>query len=192
VESQGQLRQRIAGSLQRQAPPQGPILAAGASEQAIEEVERELGVILPEDVRASYRRHDGRFSLEPVIAMDMLPLIEMAEWWRILEQLPHDEPWAGQPPYYITDEVVRSDYQAGPVQPVWWHRRWIPFASELAGNLTCIDLASASDGLVGQVIAWDHECGPTRELFPSFQRFLATWADQLESYPPSPPTAGAG
>jgi cell wall assembly regulator SMI1 len=176
-----QLWQRIEVSFQRQGSPRGPSLPLGASEQAIEEVERELGVTLPEDVRASYRRHDGGFSLEPVIAMDLLPLKEMAEWWRILEQLLHDERWARQPPYYFTDEVVHSGYQAGPVQPVWWHRRWIPFASELAGNLSCIDLAPAPGGSVGQVIDWDHECGPSRVLFPNFERLLATWAAQLES-----------
>jgi len=112
--------------------------------------------------------------------MDMLPLTEMAEWWRIHEHLLHDERWASTPPYYFTDEVVRSGYQAGPVQSVWWHRRWIPFASELAGNLTCIDLAPASGGTVGQIIDWDHECGPTRVLFPDFTRLLAAFADQLE------------
>jgi cell wall assembly regulator SMI1 len=63
VEAQEQLWRRIEGRLRRQAPPQGPILATGVSEQAIEEVEREVGGILPEDVRASYRLRDGGFSL---------------------------------------------------------------------------------------------------------------------------------
>src|SRR5262249_9624304 len=148
------LWRRIEARLALQASPTAPHLAAGSSEQALNRVEAELGIVLPEDVRASYRRHDGGFSLEPVIDMDMLPLTEMAEWWRTHEQLLHDARWASHPPYYFTDEVVRSGYQAGPGQPVWWHRQWIPFASELAGNLTCIDLAPATGGTVGQIIDW--------------------------------------
>jgi cell wall assembly regulator SMI1 len=178
----GQLWQRIEASVLARTSSLELPFASGATERAIDAVEDVLGIRLPEDVRATYRRHNGGFSLDPVIAMDMLPLTEMAELWRILEDLLHDEQWATQPPYYFTDEVVRSGHQAGPVQPVWWHRRWIPFASELAGNITCIDLAPAAGGTVGQIIDWDHECGPTRVLYSSFESFLSDWADQLERH----------
>lgn len=175
------LWQRIEPRLQLQVLPSGRDFAPGASEQAIEEVERTVGAMLPADVRASYRRHDGGYSWKPVVAMDALPLTEIAEWWHILEELLHDEDWASQPPYYFSEEVVRSGWQTGPIQPVWWHRRWIPFAADRAGNLWCIDLAPAPGGTVGQIIDWDHECGPSRVLFPSFEHLLTTWAEQLES-----------
>jgi len=177
-----QLWECIEAAIQLQAPPHEPILTPGASEQAIADIERELGVMLPEDVRASYRRHDGGFSLEPVIYMDMSPLAEMAESWHILTDLLRDEEWANQPPYYFSEVVVRSGWQTGPIQPVWWNRRWIPFASELAGNLLCIDLAPAPGGTIGQIIDWDHECGPSRVLFPSFEHLLTSWSEQLEAH----------
>jgi cell wall assembly regulator SMI1 len=75
---------------------------------------------------------------------------------------------------------VRSGWHTGPIRPVWWHRRWIPFGEDSAGNLCCLDLAPASGGTVGQIIDWDHECGPSRVLFPGFHQLLGALAGQVE------------
>jgi len=136
---------------------------------------------LPEEVRASYRRHDGGFRMRLVTDMEILPLAGIAENWQILEELLHDEEWAQQPPYYFSEEVlVRSTWRTGPIQPVWWSRHWIPFAADQAGNHACLDLVPAVGGMSGQIIDWDHECGPSRVLFPDFAHLLAAFADQLE------------
>jgi cell wall assembly regulator SMI1 len=175
-----QLWRRIEASLRLQTPPTGPHLAPGTSKQAIEQLEGVLGGLLPEDFRASYRRHNGGFTMHLVTPMECLPIERIAQTWQLLEELLHDE-WAGQPPYYFTEEVVRSGWQTGPIQPVWWHRRWIPFGSDSAGNLACLDLTPAAGGTRGQILDWDHECGPSRVLFPTFQLLLAALADQMES-----------
>ena len=175
-----QLWRRIETSLRRQAPPSGPQFAPSASEPAIAQLESVLGVTLPEELRASYRWHDGGFTMQLVTPMEILPIARIAELWQILEELLHDDEWAGQPPYYFTEEVVRSGWQTGPIQPVWWHRRWIPCGADSAGNLCCLDLAPASGGTMGQIIDWDHECGPSRVLFPNFAHLLAALADQVE------------
>ncbi len=175
-----QVWQRIEAGLRLHASSTGPQLAPGASERAIEQLEGVLEVTLPEDFRASYRLHDGGFTMQLVTDMEILPLEDIAKTWRILEELPHDDEWARQPPHYFTEEVVRSGWKTGPIQPVWWHRRWVPFGSDSAGNLTCLDLAPALDGTMGQIIDWDHECGPSRMLFPDFGHFLAALADQVE------------
>lgn len=175
-----QLWQRIEAGWRLQTPPAESDLALGASEQAIEEVERLLGTILPQDVRASYRRHDGGYSVELVSEMDVFPLEGIAGCWHIMEELRHDADWVSQPLYYFTEEIVRSGWHTGSIQPVWWHRRWIPFAIDITGNLSCLDLAPAVGGTMGQIIDWDHEAGPSRVLFPSFERLLAALAEQVE------------
>jgi cell wall assembly regulator SMI1 len=176
-----QLWRRIEAGWGRLYPPPGPDLAPGASEQAIEELERLLEFHLPEDLRASYRRHNCGYSVALVSEMDILPLVGIAEWWQILEELRHDEDWTRQPPYYFSAEILgRRAWHTGPLQPVWWHRRWIPIAKDSAGNLSCLDLAPAAGGDVGQIIDWDHEAGPSRVLVPSFERLLATMAEQIE------------
>ncbi len=176
-----QLWQRIEAGWRLQTLPTGQSLTPGASEQAIEEVERLLEITLPEAVRASYRRHNGGYSMELASEMDVLSLADMVDWWQILEKLLHDPNWIGQPPYYFTPEAIQAGWHMDPIQPIWWHRRWIPFASDLTGNLSCVDLAPAAGGTVGQIIDWDHECGPSRVLFPSFAQLLAALAEQVES-----------
>jgi cell wall assembly regulator SMI1 len=175
-----QLWRRIEARLPLLAAPPRPHLSAGVSDQALERLEATLGSVLPEDFRASYRRHDGGFTMRLVTSMDILPLAGIADAWQILEELLDDDEWARQPPYYFSEEVVRSGWHTGPIQSVWWSRHWVPFAADQAGNHTCLDLAPATGGMRGQIIDWDHECGPSRLLFPDFAHLLAAFADQLE------------
>lgn len=175
-----QLWQRIESYLSLQASSRALRLATGASDQALDRLEAELGMALPEEFCASYRRHDGGFTMHLVTSMEVLSLPGIAEAWQILKELLHDEEWAQQPPYYFSEDVVRSGWHTGPIQPVWWSRSWIPFAADRAGNHACLDLTPAGSGVSGQVIDWDHECGPSRVLFPEFAHLLAAFADQLE------------
>lgn len=162
-------------------PLTGSPLAPGASEAAITHLESVLGIRLPEDVRASYGRHDGGFPMQLANPMTLLPLEGSAEWWQILAELRQDDEWARQTPYYFTEEAVRLGSQPGPIQPVWWHPRWIPVAADRGGNLSCMDLAPAPGGTVGQIIDWDHECGPVEVLFPSLTHLLTALADEVEN-----------
>lgn len=173
--------QRIEMSLRGRPPATRVPLSLGSSEQAIKQLQGMLGVTLPDTFRASWLRHDGGVALELVTPMTLLSLQGITDWWQILERLRQDPDWVGQPPYYFTEEVVGSGWQTGPVQPVWWHHDWIPVAADRAGNLACLDLAPAPGGTVGQIIDWDHECGPSRVLYPSFERLLAAVAEQVEN-----------
>lgn len=175
-----ELWQRIEDWMHQYAPQRWHQLAPGASEEAIKRLESILNITLPQNVRASYLRHDGGYEVQLVSPMEILPVTSIAEQWQILKELPDDEEWAAHPPYYFTEEVLRSGWQPGPIQPVWWHPRWVPFAMDNAGNLSCLDMAPAPGGEVGQVIDRDHECGPSRVLFPSFHHLLSAFADHLE------------
>ena len=171
-----QLWERLEAGL---PPLTGSQLAPGASESAITKLENVLGVRLPEDVRASYRWHDGGFPMQLANPMALLPLQGIAEWWQILAELLQDDEWAHQTPYYFTEEAVRLGSQPGPIQPIWWHPRWIPVAADRGGNLSCMDLAPALGGTMGQMIDWDHECGPVDVLFPSFTHLLTALANEM-------------
>jgi cell wall assembly regulator SMI1 len=175
-----QLWQRIEARLPLLAVPTEPHLRAGASEQALDRLEAELGVVLPEEFRASYSRHDGGFTMRLITSMEILSLADIAETWQTLEDLLGDDEWASTPPYYFSEEVVRSGWHTGPIQPVWWSHRWIPFAADQAGNHACLDLAPTAGGMSGQIIDWDHECGPSRVLFKDFAHLLSAFANQLE------------
>lgn len=179
------LWRRIEAALQATQSPILQTLAPGASEEAIAQAEAVIGLALPEDVRASYRIHDGGIRMQLVSGMRLLSLAEAAEWWRVLEELLHDESWISQPPYYFSEDVIRQGGHPGPIRPIWWDARWIPFAQDYGGNLTCLDMAPEPGGTVGHIIDWDHECGPSRILYPDFTALLSALAEQLETGGPS-------
>lgn len=157
-------------------------LPSGISEEEIRQAEEALGMPLPQDFKTSYRIHNGQFRVTLVTTMDILPLQKVIENWELLKSLLEEGDFDDAEPYYFFDPIcIQSNWQTGPIQPVWWHAQWIPFGMDGAGNLSCLDLAPDSGGSVGQIIDWDHECGPSRTLFSSFQQLLSTFAEQVEA-----------
>jgi cell wall assembly regulator SMI1 len=67
------------------------------------------------------------------------------------------------------------------VRKAWWHRGWVPFASNGGGDYWCIDLDPARGGTAGQVIAYSHESGERGLQSPSLRRWLFDLAGELES-----------
>jgi cell wall assembly regulator SMI1 len=176
------LWQRIEAWMQRHAPERWQQLAPGATEEAIKHLETVLDITLPDDVRASYQRHDGGYMIKlGKISRHVLPIMSIIDYWHMLMECLEMEDWATLPPDYYTNEVLRSGLQPV-IQLVHWHQRWIPFAESAgASNFWCLDLEPAPGGLIGQIIEWDHECGPdSQALLPSFHHLLSAYADQLE------------
>lgn len=174
------LWQRIEAAMRAHAPDALQRLAPGADDQAIKQLEAVIQLALPQEFRDSYRVHEGGYTVGLVTSMEAMPLAQCAAIWTMLADLLHDGEWATQSPYYFTEEVARAGWQAGPVKPAWWQRSWIPLATDAAGNLSCLDMDPAPGGTPGQIIDWDHECGPSRVLFTGFEQLLATFADQVE------------
>jgi len=56
---------------------------------------------------------------------------------------------------------------------VWWNKKWVPFAEDGGGNLLCIDLDPAPQGVSGQIIGFERGSGPYPTEFKSFSEFLA-------------------
>jgi len=106
-----ELWQRIETGVHLDAHQHGRTLAPSASEEALTHLERVPQVALPVDLRASYRRHDGGFTMRLVDPMAALPgerntgdqgdiepweiwfqsLKEIAETWQVHEALLQDE-----------------------------------------------------------------------------------------------------
>jgi cell wall assembly regulator SMI1 len=147
-------------------------------EEELVQAEATLAVTLPEDFKASYRIHNGGVSLFVGMSESFLPLADVVGDWFVYQDLKeHQSGWAETPPGFLTD----PERKRPPIQPVWWHEKLIPFATDGAGNTWCVDLDPTPGGQVGQIIDWDHEDGPTRVLFPSFQALLSQLAHDLEA-----------
>lgn len=147
------------GSLASLNPPATP--------EQIAQLEALIGQVLPSDVAASLRRHNGvsrdandRF----VVLWDFRPSpVEcISEVWQISGVLldGHDEELAGQ----------------------WWHREWLPVCEDFTGCNLVVGLRAGVG--YGRVLYIDHDEGlgdPDDEARDSFAALLQEAADGLES-----------
>ena len=124
-------------------------LAAPASEADIQILADTVGLTTTEPFAALYRFHDGQQSPTPGLffGLQFLSSAEAAqEWERWAEQLRDD-------PALVTD-IEASAVPEGTVRAVYASDRWVPFASDGAGNHLAIDLDPGPDGTPGQVISF--------------------------------------
>jgi len=150
-------------------------LAPGASDAEIGAVEARLGFDLPEDVRTSYRIHNGgeESDLFPAseaedMGYSLIPLEEIVEHWE------------GNWQYNSGYEPDAFDVDPG-VRSVYWDPKWVPLATNGGGDYHCVDLNPDEGGTVGQVIEFLHETNERRLLASSWTAWLRSLADGLES-----------
>lgn len=150
-------------------------LAPGATPQQLADAERELGMPLPEDVRASWALHNGGLtdSTWVLTSGDLLPLERIVSQWKRSCQWQRDEG------YGLGERFAPRDI-AGPIKPVYWSPKRLAVTDNSGDSLT-IDLDPPADGVLGQVLDFDHELGPTVVVAKSWSSFLAKWADDLEA-----------
>ena len=153
-------------------------LNPGATDAQILEVEKAIGNSLPEQIKESYRIHNGQSSgdLIPPLQPDdegsyvLYSTVEMLREWRSWKELVDSGEFRGK--------------ESGPdqgIQSSWWHPGWISFASNGGGDSMCIDLAPAQGGTVGQIITMNHESSARQKLANSFAEWLSELTYTIES-----------
>ena len=152
--------ERIEAWLQENAPEILDTLIEGATSDDLQEIEAEMGMRLPDDVRVCWGIHNGTFG-QFIDGWSLHNLDEMVQRRQRMMGL------------------FRDDEQ-------WWNPKWIPLASDGSGDMICLDLAPvsfydapSSQGQVGQIFLFWHD-DVDRWLAPSFQDLLAVFANHLE------------
>jgi len=163
---------RIDSWLQANLPEIYSDLLPGATEEEIRLAEEHMGVYFPEDVKISYRIHNGQIGDEsPLLGeWELLSLEDMINQWNIMKKL-FD---AGK----FTNIASKP---IGPVRADWWNIKWVPVAYNGAGDLYCLDLAPASGGEVGQIISFWHMDEKRERLASNFRNWLHRYADDIEN-----------
>ena len=167
---------RIETWLKANAPTWKPLLS-GATDAQVAKAEKALGLKLPVEVKASYRRHNGSddhgFFPDHAgadVSWYLLPLSAMVgeaeEWAELLDDGDFDD---SKP---TADRGVRREA---------WNKKWVPFAGNGGGDCWCLDLAPAAGGTRGQVICVSHEMAPREVLAKSFREWLGAFAVALEA-----------
>jgi cell wall assembly regulator SMI1 len=162
---------RIEAWLDAHVPAGAGILQAGAAEEEIATTERHLGVSLPEEVRASFRLHDGQAEGPWLMwGSELLSLERVRQEWAA---------WKG-----LADAGAFRNFRSdsdGRVAGDWYHPGWIPLTHDGGGNHHCLDLHPGPRGRAGQVIQLWHDDSPRPVVAPSYRAWLAAFADALDA-----------
>ena len=168
---------RIESWMQINAPKVLKSLQRGASETQIIEFEDFLSITLPEDIKSSYRIHNGqsRNGCGLIYGREFLSLQRIKDEWEVWKELLDDG---------VFNDEDGKDQGSNPVPGIrnlWWSENWIPLTYDGTGNHDCIDLDPDEGGTVGQIITMWHDDADRSIIAPSFGAWLKQYADGLES-----------
>jgi cell wall assembly regulator SMI1 len=164
---------KIDSWLKVNAPKVFNTLQPGASESQIQAVENALSIQFPEDVRASYRIHNGQLGSD-------YGLIPEAQEFLSLERIQQE--WQGWKRFLDEAGSLEDESEPDPgIRADWWNVKWIPFTYEGTSDCYCFDLHPAEGGNIGQIIRMIHDEACRELLAPNFQSWLEEYAAKLES-----------
>lgn len=151
----------------KNAPNRFEDLLPGAKEEEISQFESRISLFLPEDYRASLKIHNGEVYVH---SYNYLNLDGVLNSWSNITHLSEQGVFADH-------EILEQG--SGVIQNTWWDSGWIPFAEDSGGNMICLDLNPADDGVVGQILYMDIQEGPSLSEFKSFLDWLKYYRDGL-------------
>jgi internalin A len=153
------LWERLEGVLQEFSPRDFEALLPPASEEAITQCEKEIGLEFPEQLRSAYLRHNGMRRLGPDDATygglfdgsdRWYTIKEVAPAWRVMVELVDELKVDGAEENLFPAPAAWWGELA--VRPEWWCKNWIPIGSESSIPNHYIDLAPCPHGASGQLI----------------------------------------
>lgn len=118
-------------------------LEGPASLAKIKEIEEEMNVQFPKELKALYLSNNGTVGLPAILGFELIPLEDMLAEWKNNKKLLNDDS-------YKKAEVKSKT--KGSVNEVLFDEKWIPFATNNVHTYLAIDLNPGVNGLVGQVI----------------------------------------
>jgi cell wall assembly regulator SMI1 len=166
-----------------------PRFEPGYGEAEILAVENQLGVRLPEDVRALYRtiHHDvesgllGRFS--------PAPLEQLVTWYQ--EGEPGAYGWNDD--LFAYDPVVFETHPHGHVRRLSRSDWWVTFAPDHGMNFAVLDLDPGPLGSYGQILTFGRDVwGPIGYVAPSIRHLMRQVIDSMRAAAPGEEEWDAG
>lgn len=163
---------RIETWLSAHAPRTFAELPAPADPKGIATAEHAIGLALPSPLRESLLRHDGT-------AYGVL----LPPFWTLLSTRQIGRSWTRRTDIHASEvpNAEEDDHPEGPYGP-WWHRRWIPFAEDGAGDYLVID--ERPTRLRGRIGTADHEDGcrfSPHPMWSSLPDLLSMTATAIET-----------
>lgn len=159
--------------LLKQTPEAESWLNPPATPEEIQEAETTLGITFPEDVKASYLRHNGQSQDAPYLlyGWEWLSLERICSEWSIWKELLDAGTFAGSENNGADQRVLKD----------WWHSAWIPLTYSGSGDHHCLDLAPGPQGLAGQIIQMWHDEGSRPVMATNFSVWISGFAHALQN-----------
>ncbi len=185
---------RIEAGLSRVLPASLRQFNAQATVQAIDAVEADLAIPLPQDFRASLRIHNGTGPGATLLPPEPSPvpltclcdtneIIEMTRMWR---DNYHPEPDWDDPQVWAYLVDTKMLWLNGPVRPIIGSPGAV-VVGDMNGDVQwLLDFDPAPGGTPGQVVRVDVECASWDVLAPSWTQLLVRYAEDLEMYAADP------
>jgi len=171
-----QLWQRLETWANNNAPELLDELQGPASDIEIEELEKRLHLILPEDLKESLLIHNGEDDGWPARVFyeygAYLPVPKIYNMWKKLSSLSKNSE------RYVDDDEQPSDNR---IKLVTFSERWIPVMEQNGDVFWAVDLDPGETGINGQIIEVDWECDSYRVIAESFNDLFFKYVKSLES-----------
>ncbi len=136
-----------------------------ASHEDLDDLEKQLGVTLPDDVRASWSRH-GSMEGPPWDGGWIQPPAKIISDWRMWTETEADGGFEG----FVEDAEDNADSEGK-----WFHEAWIPLVHDHGGNHICLDTRT------GRYVDMDHEYGSSFLRYTDWAGYLEHTAGMLET-----------
>ena len=161
---------------QRKAASLAKKLLPGVPEEALERVEKGVGVRLPDDLRQFWQLCGGSRPGKGAEETDDEPWWQPGEWSSDFfpRSIPETMAFSILSPRAALEAWERLQEWEG------FDRRWLPIAGDGGGDYQSVNLATKSSAHHGKVVEWSHEGEDSTVLAPSLSSFLQQLADGLE------------
>ncbi|ETI23570.1 hypothetical protein G647_05372 [Cladophialophora carrionii CBS 160.54] len=181
-------------------------LGEGCTQNDINELEHELNMSLPQDVRDSLAIHDGQERggrpTGIIFGCMLLDCEEIVQEWKNWQIVNEEYLSGGRRPSYSSKGLSNSASSSNHAQNRFWrqelldrqesqppnaiqkayaHPSWIALARDWGGNNIAVDLAPGPMGQWGQVILFGRDYDCKYVVARSWAHFLATVADDLST-----------
>ena len=154
------------------------ILNPAATVEEINYLEKQIGCLLPQDVKDLYLTHDGQDSSKPgyIFGFPVLSLKDVYLCWKSWNDLVESEDEEGMNSLSEYCESGNDDK----VKKLYANPLWIPLTNDWAGNHIGIDLDPGPGGTVGQVINFGRDEDIKFVLADSLKDFIKFINDQID------------
>ena len=184
-------------------------LCEGCSQNDVNELEHELDMTLPQDIRESISIHDGQERggrptgvLLSCMLLDCEEIVQEWNQWKVVNEeylsgakrpTPHyplkglngpssssSQAQGGNNKLWRQELLDKQDSQPPKaVQKAYAHPSWIPLARDWGGNNIAVDLAPGPMGKWGQIIIFGRDYDCKYVVARSWSHFLAVVADDM-------------